>query len=406
MFCEECGTKNKNDVAFCENCGHKLQQETVVETTKTVPVKEKKPMDKKTKVILSVVAAVAVVFIGLYVYLGSLCTPDKVALKYFKAYAANDGDALYSTLNLEDSTFVSKKILKAKLKDSKEKIKLANYSVKEKNKGENSLSTVVTIKYVEEGSTDEKTKEIKLTKNRKNKWLFFDNWTVDSRSLVAKKFKIYAPTGSTLKIDGVKVDKKYKDEDSYSSYNDTYEIPSILIGNYVLTVKLESGIELESKMNVTGGLYSYHRVSSVKLPKKVEKEISKDIKAKLQVLYDAAIEDKSFDDIKDNFDEDYQDTIKNRYESLKSGLSYSSYKKLKSINFTDIEVSSVSVSGDKIDLSTKIKYKYNLSYKSGDETKDYSSSEKYDTSYIYYTIEDGKYVMTDLISLNYYYSYY
>ena len=113
MFCGECGAKNENGAQFCEKCGAKLEVEETVVTKVVAP---KKPMSKKTKVIIGVVSLVVVALVGAYMYVGSLVTPEKVALKYFKAYAANDADTLYEVMNVQDSKFVSKKLLKEDIK--------------------------------------------------------------------------------------------------------------------------------------------------------------------------------------------------------------------------------------------------------------------------------------------------
>ena len=34
---------------------------------------------------------------------------EKIALKYFKAYASNDADTLYEVMNVQESKFVSKR---------------------------------------------------------------------------------------------------------------------------------------------------------------------------------------------------------------------------------------------------------------------------------------------------------
>ena len=53
-----------------------------------------------------------------------------------------------------------------------------------------------------------------------------------------------------------------------------------------------------------------------------------------------------------------------------------------------------------------MKYTYKLNYKDGEETKEYVSSEKSDTFYAYYEVDEKEYVMTDLSSLNTYFSRY
>mgnify|MGYP002624838811 CR=1 FL=1 len=398
MFCEECGTKNEKDAAFCEKCGHKLK--TVKTTTKVVK-KETKPMSKKQKTTIGIVAVVAVILIGVYMFIGSTLKPEKIALKYFKAYANKDANALVSTISLEESDFVSKKLLKESLKDE-DKISLANYSAEKEEKNDN-LSTSVTIKYVEKGSSKEKTKTVRLTKNKKKKWLFFDNWTVDSSELIAKDYTITVPVGSTLKIDGVEVKDKYK-KDSYSSYYDYYSIPSILKGSYTVTAELKSGIKLSGDLKVNGS-YGSFSANSLKLEEKTEEKLTKDITDKLNKLYESAIEDKSYDDVKSVFDEDYQDDFEYTYNQLKENA-LSSYNKLKEFKLTDVNIKSISLDDEEVSLTVQIKYDYKVEYESGDESKEHSKKGKMDTIYVTYKLEKKDYVMSELRSLVSYFSHY
>ncbi|MBE6159846.1 MAG: zinc ribbon domain-containing protein [Lactobacillales bacterium] len=399
MFCGECGTKNETGAQFCEKCGAKLEVEETVVTHVAAP---KKPMSKKTKVIIGVVVAVVVAFIGVYMYLGSLITPEKIALKYFKAYAANDADTLYEVMNVKDSKFVSKKLLKEAIKDN-EDIKIANYSVEDKEISEDALSTKITITYIEDGSSKERKKEIKLLKNKDKKWLFFDNWTVDSSDLIAKDYTIYIPADTEIKIGDVTVSDKYQ-EDYYSSSTDKYVIPSILKGKYDVILEYKSGLKLAGEMSVSSNYGSY-RGNNLKLASKTEKELTKDIKEKLELIYKSAMEDKSFDDIKGSFSEDLQSEIDYTYSSLKSNVN-SEYRELTELNIKDIEITSVTVDGEELRLYAKMKYTYKLSYKDGEETKEYTSSEKTDTFYAYYEMDEKEYVMTDLSSINTYFSRY
>ncbi len=402
MFCGECGTKNEKGSIYCENCGHKLENAEPLK--KKVKENPKKPMDKKQKTILSVVVVIVVLFVGLFMYMGNLCKPENVALKYFKAVASKDVDDLYSVLYLEKSDFVNKKILKDKLKDEKE-IELANYKVKKGDVDKDDLSTSVKITYVEEGSSREKYQTVKLVKSKKKKWLFFDNWTVDSSSLVVKDYKLYVPSKATIKLDGIKVDKKYKNEKLSTSSTDVYEIPTILSFKYKADIKLENGIELEDDISVRSS-YDYYRTTNTHLAKKTETKLKKDILSKMKTIYNAAIDDKSFDDIKDSFEVDDKDDIKDAYENLKSGLSLYSYRKLTKIDFKKADITNVSVDEDEIELSVKLSYEYSLKYKLFDKEEEYNSKEQSDICYLTYKYEDDKFVLIDMSGLNYYYSTY
>ncbi len=396
MFCGECGTKNEKGAAFCEKCGSKLEVEEIKE------VAQKKPMDKKTKLIISVIAIVAVIFVGIYMYLGSLFKPEKIALKYFKAYASNDAKTLYNTMNLEESKFVSKKLLEESIKNN-EKIKLANYSVKKDETKDDSLSTSVVITYVEEGSSKEKTKLVKLTKNKNKKWLFFENWTVDSSELVSKDYTISVPKNTNVKINDIELNDKYKEE-SYSSYYDSYKIPSILKGKYNLTVEYKSGVKLSGELKVNGN-YGTYRTSNLKLDEKTNEKLEKEIKEKLELLYKSALEDKSFDDIKDSFTEEVRSNVETSYNYIKD-YTKSDYSKLKEMTVDDVEITSVSPNEEKISLVVKMKYSYKLEYKYSDETKEYIGKNKIDILYVDYTISEKDYVMSNISSILTYFSRY
>ena len=68
MFCRECGTKNDTTSAFCCECGAKLVQEQVNVNnnipTNNANVAPKKPMSKKSKIIIAVVTSLFVLGTG------------------------------------------------------------------------------------------------------------------------------------------------------------------------------------------------------------------------------------------------------------------------------------------------------------------------------------------------------
>lgn len=416
MFCEECGAKNKKGTAFCEECGHKLPVEVKEEkATKEEPRKEKvakKPISKKTKILVGVIAVVVAALVGTYFYLSSLFTPEKIALKYFKAYANKDANKICSIIKLDDSEFVSKDLLKKALKDE-EKIELENYTIEKDTssqlakafgvKNDDNLSKTIKIKYITKGSSKEYYKTIKLTKSKNKKYLFFDNWIVDSSDLIAKDYSISVPKDSKPSIDGVEIKDKYK-QDTYSSYSDTYKIPSILKGSHKVTTKLKSGIVLTGEFNITGS-YSSFSSSNLKLDDKTSSSIKKSIKDSLTTIYDAVVADKSFDDIKDSFDEDYRDDIKNTYDNLKQ-YALSDYNKLKELKISDVDIKYYSISDEDLSITAQIKYDYKVEYKSGNETKDYSKTGKTDNVYLTYKSGKKDYVLSNIRSLVSYFSHY
>lgn len=396
MFCEECGTKNKQNATFCEKCGHLLKEK---EPEKVV--KPRQPMDKNQKITIGAVVAVIVALVAGYMYISSTLKPDKVALKYFKAYASNDASALYSTLNLKDSDFVSKKLLKESLQNN-DKIDLSNYSVDDVEKGK--LTTKVTVKYVESGSSRERTKVINLSKAKKKKWLIFDNWAVDSSDLVVYDYSLSVPKDASLKIGGVKVKDKYKTDYS-SSYTDVYKIPSILKGKYNVDVTYDSGMTLSGKLKVSSA-YGSITSSDLSIAKKDKKEMTADMKKKLNAIYEAAIDKKDFDSISDLFPEDARDNMKSKYESIES-YAHLSYNTLKEFSVKDIEISSLYIYSDYISVNFKVKYDYKVEYDSyGSGTKEYTGKDKEYTVYAKYKMNDGKLEFSEFVSLISYFSHY
>lgn len=398
MFCGECGTKNEKSAAFCEKCGHKLEVE---EEKAQKVVKPRKPMSNNAKILTGIVIALAVILFGAYTFIGNSFKPEKVAVKYFKAYTDKNASALYETLNLKESKFVSKELLEKSLKDA-EKIKVDNYKV-EKSDKKDSLNTNVKITYVEEGSSKEKHMYITLTKKKSKKMLFFDNWSVDGSALVVKDYTISVPKDGKVEVDGVELSNKYK-KDSYSNYSDTYSIPSILVGNHELVVELKSGIKLIGTAKIKTGSYGSFSTSNLDLEEKTKKALEKEIKEKVTLLYNSALEDKSFDDISESFDEDYRDDISYEYSNVKSGAT--SYNKLKSIKINDVDIKSFYTEEDGIRLTVSMKYDYKIEYESGDETKEYSRKDRTDTFYVSYKFKKKNYVMKDISSLVTYFSRY
>lgn len=421
MFCEECGAKNKKGATFCEECGHAIKAEETKKAEskkeKVEPKKEvaekvaKKPMSKGTKLLIGGIVAVVAILVGAYVYLSSVFTPEKVAIKYFKAYASKDANKICKVIKLDESEFVSKKLLKEALKDE-EKIDLENYKI-EKNptksqlekalgiKETDDLSKSITIKYIKKGSSKEYYKTIKLVKSKNKKFLFFDNWVVDSSDLVANDYSISVPKGAKTSIDGIEIKDKYK---TSNTYTDTYKIPSILKGTHKITAKLKSGIVLTGEYKVNGS-YGSISSSSLKLDKKTEETIKKSVKDNLTTIYDAVIADKSFEDIEEKFNEDYRDDIRDKFANLKQSA-LSDYNRLKEIKINDVNITYYSISDDELSVTARIKYDYKVEYKNGDEKKEYSKKDRSDNVYLTYKIGKSEFVLSNIRSIVSYFSHY
>lgn len=405
MFCGECGTKNKKGAQFCENCGAKMET-----PKKEVFVKEKKPMTKKNKIITGIVGLVAMIVIALCIFLGSLTSPKNIAEKVFNATVNYDFDTIYKYINVEDSEFTSKEMFNKVMTsnyDIEDKPVIVNYSVGEPVISDDKMSATVTITYMMKDKDKSDTFDVKLVKDKNKKWLFFDNWLVNTKGIdVAKNYKIEVAKGSTISVEGIALSSNYLNSEESNENYDVYVIPSIFEARYEVNITLPIGLQVTSKMNVyDNGSYKY-RMSLNDLTNEVKDNLISISKSSLQTLYDGVKEQKSFDDIKSNFEYENGDltTLKSDYENLVNSIGPSI--KLTTITFKEIKISDVNITSEnKLKLYLKVSYDYSVSYESSGETKTHDSND-YDYLYLTFDYVNGNYKLVDTSSLITYFSKY
>ena len=391
MFCPECGKKNEEGAQFCEFCGAKIADESKV----ILPKQPRKPMKKRTKIIIIVVAVLAVVLIGGGIILSSNYTPSKVATGYFTALMNNDTNKLYNYIDVPENEFTTKKIF-TEVNDNEEE-DLVNYQVVSEEISTDGLSAQVKISYTVEGRQTPLTKTIYLVKDKNNKMLIFDNWKIsEGSSLVEEDYEITVFKDVTLKLEGVEVDKKYKDDSSSDRY-DTYVIPALFKGEYDAEVTLKNGLTTESKIDVSG--YS-SSINTFELSDKNEKALEESIKENVNKIYKSAIEKKAFSDIKGDFE--YKDSDLDDLEDAYTSLARSVQNNdLTAYDVTDIEVDRLSVTEDGyLYVTVSLDYKYSVKeYFS----EDIVSNSDDDTAYLTFDYNDG-FKLVDFTSLSTYFS--
>lgn len=409
MFCAECGTKNENGVQFCAGCGAKLAEQTE-QTVQNVVVKEKKPMSKKNKMILAVVGAVAVVLIGLYIFLGSLVTPKKVAEDFFNATTSYDAEAIYKYLDVADSDFTSKDVFKKIVAreigdDEDEKPTVLNYTVGDEVVAADGMSATVVITYMLKDADKSATMDIKLIKDKNKKWLLFDNWKVNAEGFdTTKGYKVKVMKGSKVTVEGIELKSEYLDKDSSTSTLDVYSMPAMFNAEYEVVVELPTGITVTDTMNVSSYSSYTANVSVKDLSDNTKDALIKASKESLQAFYDGAKDKKTFDEVKTslNYKEASSTKLKNDYESLVSGMTAG----VTSITFNDITLSSIDMESDgTLELYLKATFDYSISYESGEEVKTHDDSD-YDYLYLTFEYVDGSYKLVDTSNLNTYFSKY
>ena len=393
MFCPECGKKNENGAQFCEHCGAKIAEESKV----VLPKAPRKPMKKKTIVIISIVSALVVILVVGGIVLSSNFKPSKIAVNYFVALMNNDTDKIYDYINVPDSEFTTKKMFTEVVDTEKED--LLNYKIVSEEKSTDGLSAQVKISYTLEGDKTPLTTTIYLVKDKKNKLLIFDNWKIsDGSSLVEEDYDITVYKGATVKLEGVEVPEKYKEE-SISQRYDTYVIPAIFKGEYDAEVTLKNGLKTKSVLDTTGYDSS---LTDFELSENEEKELTSSIKDYVSKLYKAALEGKSFDDIKKDYE--YKgsdlDELEKAYKSFASSIKNSGLTKY---SLKDVEISRYSINTEGyLYVTVNTEYDYTVKSYFSDETVD---NDDEDTAYLTFDYSDG-FKLVDMTGLATYFSRY
>ena len=438
MFCGECGTKNTGTSQFCENCGAKLAgapeqqanpspvegnvnnvqmnnvqptQQNQMPNTQVMATQPAKPMSKQTKLILTIIAVLAALFGGVYYYLGTLVTPEKVAEDYFNALVEVDAKKIYKFLQVEQTDFTTEKMFEKVIKnttDKSTKMEIVNYEVgKVKYDDLSKMTAKVTITYVEKDKEKSQTVDVKLAKGKDKKWLFYDQWLVVTTAYEIKTdVTVKVEKDAVVKVEGIKLDKKLIDKESSSSSYDYYKVPAMFGGKYKFNVLYKNGLETEELVNIASGGY-YASLSASALTKKTKNEINKQMAADVQLLYDSAMANKPFDEIKSSFEFTDCDltNLTSAYNSLTTELA-SSTNKLTKLKVSEAEVSSIYTNNDgSFNMSSTLKYDYTVSYQSGGQAQTHSDTA---TNYITFTYKkvDGKYKLTNIKYLKTYFSRY
>lgn len=225
-FCPNCGTPLKDGAAFCPKCGTKIAQSAPKQPAPSqAPTRsvQRQPMSKKNKIIWSIVAAFAVIFIGLYVFGKQYYSRDHQIARIVNAVKSSNGD-LSKYVIADDSN-----------------VKVTSDSVEPYKK----LLNAQRSDKLQSGLTDENSvTNGELVENGKY-FLLFPKYQI--------KVQTYRPevttnhSDSELYINGTKSGKFSEDnDDTYSA-----KVSRLLAGKYTFLVKSKiSGRNLQASSTV------------------------------------------------------------------------------------------------------------------------------------------------------------
>lgn len=401
MYCKQCGTKNKKEALFCEECGKNLEEKKKV-------FQERKKISKKTKFIIEIIAIIVICLGFSFTFLSYMLSPKKVAERYMKALVNGDINQLYSYLETEgDKTFISKEIYQEILKENK----IINYHITDVEYGNNKLTASASIVYTEKDSKDEKTMRISLIKQKKKWLLFFDDWRISSSETndkIVEDFKIIVPRNAKITYAGIEVKDKYLDKNSSTDTTDIYILKQVFRASTKIVVELENGYQIEDE--ITPSFYKRSYTVSISLndiTKEEQEEIKTSIKNDLTILYEGAIQGKSFDDLEHlSIEKGNTETIEKKYNALKEKLKQS-YNMLTAIEFTDITLSSVKLEENgNLEFRFKANYQYDIKYLDSASQEQAKSREDYTYMNLSYYMKDKTYYIVDANNLEDYFSRY
>ena len=398
MFCGECGTKNKETDAFCSECGAKLihnnEKKEVKETSKksSIPdnnannTKKKKGLSKGILCLIISLSALFVAIITFVIICINITNPKNIANDYIKAVVNKDSNKLYSYVKVDgDNTFTSKKVFDLYIKDELKDVNITNYTITGVEYSLGKLQAKVKFKYTLKNSTSEKSEEVILTKQKNKKFLFFDNWTINDSidSDVVKDYTLKVTKGATLTFGGIKVDKKYLDNNKSNDNYDVYILPQVFSYKTDVKATLPSGLVIEDSVKPSS-YYNTHTVSYDEdaMSKETKNKITKYAKESIDTIYNGIISDKSFADIKSSFNSKDVTKLEKSYNELHEDIKNNS-NTLTKFSVSDLTVYDVTLTKDgNLEVEFKVNYDYIVKYKS------YSNEEKTndDSDYRYMTL--------------------
>lgn len=388
ICCEKCNTKNTIDSIYCEKCGNSLK-------------KEKKKLSKKQKVIIVSCFIALILLFSAYKILDNVTSPKNIAKDYIEAIINKDSDKLYNYIEItDDTTFTSKDIFKDIINEKYKNETIENYTIKDTTYSDGKLNATVEFTYTTKEYPQEQTGKINLTKTKDKKYLLFDNWKVSNLNTIVSiidDYKIEVPKESKVTYGNIEVTKNYLSNEK--SERDIYMLPKVFASKTLIEVTLNNGITLEEEVLPS----KYRNEVEIELSEDNIKDEEKEkivsfVQEKLTSIYQNAIDDVKWDNIKNNY-ENVSDDFQEHYETFASRIQ-NNYRTLKKIVLKNGNINDIDLTDDgKIKVQMKISYDYTLEYTSYDD--EIKTTNKSSYSYMTVTLERGNkgYILYDINAL-------
>lgn len=363
----------------------------------------------KNKTVIKLILILTII-IAIHGCLVKLNSPSSVADKFFSAIANEDEKSLYKLMEVKEGKFTTNKMLKKVVKNNSstdKNRKILKHKIKKVNYNDDENTATVIIEYLVKGLRKTQQVTITLNKLETKKWFIYDDWKASTNKYsIAEDFEIKVEAGSVVEVENIKLDKTYLNKNKTTKNEDIYTIPVMFTGKYKIKITLPNGITTEELVNINDKSSYTPSLSSQTLDENSEQKLSKQALKDLQIIYDAAIDNKSFSKIKSKFECKDCDLgkLEKSYKEFKDSLSKNNV--LTDINFKEALVGSIYTMDDGVlNVSVTAKSKYTVKYEEKGKKKKHSDSAS-DYVTLYYKIIDNEYKLVDVKYLETYFSRY
>ena len=426
MFCQNCGAKNEAGARVCAKCGVEMVDNQpgknpnvsttaqLAEDAKKVSKKIKK-VPKIVKIMAGAVVALLILAFAVVQLGASAAKPQKIAMKYFEAWASADWDKVYGYLALEESEFINKENFR-KFMENAEVPNVINSEITDDIRGtaknskeDKDLVKSFVVNYTSQGESSQKNMSINLVKNSGKKWFFFDDWSVSSENLVALNLTLSVLKGSTVSLNDIPLSSPSLDGESHEKY----VLHGLFVGTYTAVVKNDMLEDITQEIQVqAGGRENYMKVAGGEVKRAVYDDLAVKSKDYLNKIMVAAAAGKAFGEIgidvtatkasQSYYTTDYAKQIQESYNGVlnkwkpQNASNTSQYKNFKLKAFEEQNVSSNS-GAMTCQLSFNITYDYAMKY--AETETPYSDQQKQITFTFVY--ENEKWVLQAIQGVNY-----
>jgi len=387
-FCEICGTKTVDKLENIDSESHRDNDKYFKMNKPSMP-----KMNTKSFIKIGIVAVVIIaLFIG-YSSLKSTYSADETAKRYINNLTEGKTEEAFKMLDIKESEFINsdkfKKYVESLDVEGKESLVRAS---EDENKLYGAFSNMQKqysgvmprdINFYK-AQIESDIYSIVLIKKGK-KFGLFDNWVVGSEELT-KEWKIQAPKGSKVYVDGKEI-KKIDEAQNFSGFNTLYTpenriyiISAIFPNDYEITALLEGAKEIKKISNPYGAILTLGFESTQEL----QKELIKVAEDFVKLYYKEA--DKS----------EYKGIVhdeSNFFNRSNSGLRTFKSKKFKSLEIMRSSIDDIEHA--KLDISVTFDYEQEqiINFFTGDtKIVEGSSSEVFNLSFKKF---DNKWVIVD-----------